>query len=160
MINDLVAGFIRGQLLVAALLGILYAIGFSVIGIDMAIGIGLIAGMLGIIPYVGSAVALALAAGLCLLQYGTGLHLLLVVGWYALIQTLEGLVLTPRIMGKSVGIHPVAVIVGLLIGGDLLGFLGLIVAVPATAIIQVFVKELLETYRNSAAYSGAAGPPG
>ncbi len=160
MINDLIAGFIRGQLIVAALLGILYAIGFSLIGIDMAIGIGLIAGMLGIIPYVGSAVALALAAGLCVLQYGAGLHLLLVVGWYALVQTLEGLVLTPRIVGQSVGIHPVAVIVGLLIGGDLLGFLGLIVAVPATAIIQVFAKELLASYRSSALYSGTATPPG
>ena len=160
MINNLIAGFIRGQLIVAALLGILYAIGFSLIGIDMAIGIGMIAGLLGIIPYVGSAVALALAAGLCLLQYGTDLHLLLVVGWYALIQALEGLVLTPRIVGRSVGIHPVAVIVGLLIGGDLLGFLGLIVAVPATAIIQVFARELLESYRASALYSGAAKPPG
>ncbi len=159
IINVLVAGFIRGQLIVAVLLGILYAIGFSLIGIDMAIGIGMVAGMLGIIPYVGSAVALGLAAGLCLLQYGVDLHLLFVVGWYALIQTLEGLVLTPRIVGRSVGIHPVAVIVGLLIGGDLLGFLGLIVAVPVTAIVQVFVKELLETYRRSALYSGATGPP-
>jgi predicted PurR-regulated permease PerM len=160
MIDALIAGFIRGQLIVAVLLGILYAVGFSLIGIDMAIGIGMIAGMLGIIPYVGSAVALALAAGLCLLQYGVGLQLLLVVGWYALVQTLEGLFLTPRIVGQSVGIHPVAVIVGLLIGGDLLGFLGLIVAVPATAIIQVFAKELLETYRSSELYAGAAEPPG
>ncbi len=158
MINALVAGFIRGQLIVAVLLGILYAIGFSFIGIDMAIGIGMVAGMLGIIPYVGSAVALGLAAGLCLLQYGVDLHLLLVVGWYALIQTLEGLLLTPRIVGRSVGIHPVAVIVGLLIGGDLLGFLGLIVAVPITAIVQVFVKELLEAYRSTALYSGATEP--
>jgi predicted PurR-regulated permease PerM len=159
MINVLVSGFIRGQLIVAVLLGILYAIGFSFIGIDMAIGIGMVAGMLGIIPYVGSAVALGLAAGLCLLQYGVDLHLLFVVGWYALVQTLEGLLLTPRIVGRSVGIHPVAVIVGLLIGGDLLGFLGLIVAVPVTAIVQVFAKELLETYRASALYSGAAEPP-
>jgi predicted PurR-regulated permease PerM len=160
LINVLVAGFIRGQLIVAVLLGILYAIGFSFIGIDMAIGIGMVAGMLGIIPYVGSAVALALAAGLCLLQYGVDLHLLFVVGWYALIQTLEGLLLTPRIVGRSVGIHPVAVIVGLLIGGDLLGFLGLIIAVPATAIAQVFAKELLETYRSSALYSVPTEPPG
>jgi predicted PurR-regulated permease PerM len=159
MINVLVAGFIRGQLIVAVLLGILYAIGFSFIGIDMAIGIGMVAGMLGIIPYVGSVVALGLAAGLCLLEYGVGLHLLFVVGWYALIQTLEGLLLTPRIVGQSVGIHPVAVIVGLLIGGDLLGFLGLIVAVPVTAIAQVFVKEILENYRTSALYSGATEPP-
>jgi predicted PurR-regulated permease PerM len=160
MIDVLIASFIRGQLIVAVLLGILYAVGFSLIGIDMAIGIGMVAGMLGIIPYVGSAVALSLAAGLCLLQYGVDLHLLLVAGWYALVQMFEGLFLTPRIVGRSVGIHPVAVIVGLLIGGDLLGFLGLIVAVPVTAIAQVFVKELLETYRSSTLHSGAARPPG
>jgi len=158
MIDALIASFIRGQLIVAVLLGILYAVGFSVIGIDMAIGIGMVAGMLGIIPYVGSAVALALAAGLCLLQYGVDLHLLFVTGWYAFVQALEGLFLTPRIVGRSVGIHPVAVIVGLLIGGDLLGFLGLIVAVPVTAIAQVFANELLETYRNSTLYSGATEP--
>jgi predicted PurR-regulated permease PerM len=157
-INDLIAGFIRGQLIVCASLGALYAIGFSIIGIDLALVIGLVSGLLAIIPYVGGAVALAAAAGMCLLQYGIDLHLALVVGWYALIQTLEGVVLTPRIVGHTVGIHPVAVIVGLLIGGDLLGFLGLLVAVPFTAVVQVFVKDLLEAYWNSPLYAGGVEP--
>ena len=153
-INQLIAGFIRGQLIVCALLGALYAIGFSIIGIDLALMIGFVSGLLAIIPYVGGAVALAAAAGMCLLQYGIDLHLALVVGWYALVQTLEGVVLTPRIVGHTVGIHPVTVIVGLLIGGDLLGFLGLLVAVPITAVVQVFVKDLLEAYWNSPLYAG------
>jgi predicted PurR-regulated permease PerM len=157
-INDLIAGFIRGQLIVCALLGALYAIGFSIIGIDLALMIGLISGLLAIIPYVGGAVALTAAAAMCLLQFGIDQHLALVVGWYALVQTLEGLVLTPRIVGHTVGIHPVTVIVGLLIGGDLLGFLGLLVAVPTTAVVQVFVKDLLEVYWNSPLYTSGLEP--
>jgi predicted PurR-regulated permease PerM len=152
-IDTLIAGFIRGQLIVCVLLGVLYAVGFSIIGIDMAVGIGLLAGGLAIIPYVGGAVALTLAAGMCALQYGIDLHLAYVVGWYAAVQTLEGAVLTPQFVGRSVGLHPVAVIVGLLIGGDLLGFLGLLVAIPLTAVTQVFVKDILEAYWNSPLYS-------
>ena len=92
-----------------------------------------------------------------MLQYGVDLHLAFVVGWYALIQTFEGTFLTPRIVGRSVGIHPVAVIAGLLIGGDLLGFLGLLVAIPLTAVAQVFAKDILDAYWNSSLYSNSAG---
>jgi predicted PurR-regulated permease PerM len=157
-VNDLIAGFIRGQLIVCALLGALFAIGFSIIGIDLALVIGLASGLLAIIPYVGGAVALSAASGMCLLQYGIDQHLAWVIGWYALVQTLEGLVLTPRIVGHTVGIHPVAVIVGLLIGGDLLGFLGLLVAVPITAVVQVFVKDLLAAYWSSPFYTSGVEP--
>jgi len=154
-INQLISGFIRGQLIVCATLGTLYAIGFSVIGVDFAVAIGLLSGLLAIIPYVGSATALLCASTMSILQFGFDVHLALVVGWYALIQFLEGMVLTPRIVGQSVGLHPVAVIVGLLIGGDLLGFLGLIVAVPLTAVVQVFVRDILAAYRESALYESA-----
>ena len=121
----------------------------------VAIAIGLLSGVLAIIPYVGSAAALACASTMSVLQFGVDVHLALVVGWYASIQLLEGMVLTPRIVGQSVGLHPVAVIVGLLIGGDLLGFLGLIVAVPLTAVAQVFVRDLLDAYRESGLYKSA-----
>jgi predicted PurR-regulated permease PerM len=151
-INRLISGFIRGQLIVCTTLGVLYAIGFSLIGIDLAIAIGLLSGVLAIIPYIGSATALACASTMSVLQFGVDEHLALVVGWYVLIQLLEGMVLTPRIVGHSVGLHPVTVIVGLLIGGDLLGFLGLIVAVPITAVAQVFARDLFDAYRESAFY--------
>lgn len=154
-INRLISGFIRGQLIVCMVLGALYAIGFSVIGIDLALAIGLLSGLLTIIPYVGSATALACASMMSVLQFGFDVHLALVVGWYGLVQLLEGMVLTPRIVGQSVGLHPVTVIVGLLIGGDLLGFLGLIVAVPVTAVAQVFARDLLDAYRESALYRSA-----
>jgi predicted PurR-regulated permease PerM len=155
-IDDLLSGFLRGQLLVCLVLGVLYASGFAIIGIDSAVLIGFFAAVLAIIPYVGSAVALVAASAMCLLQFGLDIHLALVVGWYAVVQTLEGLVLTPRIVGGSMGMHPVTVIAALLIGGDLLGFLGLLVAVPLAAVVQVFARDALDAYRGSSLYGGAS----
>jgi predicted PurR-regulated permease PerM len=152
-VDALISGFIRGQLTVCLLLGVLYGVGFAVIGIDLAIVIGVASGLLAIIPYVGGAVALTSAVGMTLLQYGFDARLALVVGWYLFVQVLEGFVLTPRIVGGNLGMHPVTVIVALLIGGDLLGFLGLLIAVPAAAVLQVFVQELVSRYRESPLYA-------
>ncbi len=156
-VDRLIAGFLRGQLLVAGCLGALYAVGFSIIGIDLAIGVGLLAGVLALIPYLGNVVAVTTATLLCVLQFGFDLHLAAVLGWYAVVQTLEGFVLTPRIVGQSVGLHPAAVIVALLIGGDLFGFLGLLIAVPGAAIVKVFAQEASAAYRRSAVF-GAEAP--
>jgi predicted PurR-regulated permease PerM len=150
--DRLVSGFLRGQVLVAASLGVLYAVGFSVIGIDLAIGVGLLAGAMALVPYLGNLVALGTASVLCMLKFGFDGHLLAVLGWYVVVQNLEGFVLTPRIVGSSVGLHPAAVIVALLIGGDLFGFLGLLIAVPAAAVAKVFVGEALRAYRSSALF--------
>jgi predicted PurR-regulated permease PerM len=90
------------------------------------------------------------------LEFGFDWHLLAVLGWYAVVQNLEGFVLTPRIVGGSVGLHPGAVIVALLIGGDLFGFLGLLIAVPAAAVVKVFVDELLDAYKRSGFFQGEA----
>jgi predicted PurR-regulated permease PerM len=152
--DRLVSGFLRGQVLVAATLGVLYAVGFSLIGIDLAIGVGLLAGAMALIPYLGNIVALGTATVLCVLKFGVDGHLLAVLGWYVVVQNLEGFVLTPRIVGSSVGLHPAAVIVALLIGGDLFGFLGLLIAVPAAAVAKVFVGEALAVYRDSALFRG------
>jgi predicted PurR-regulated permease PerM len=154
VVDVLVSGFVRGQLLVCLLLGLLYGTGFSAIGVDLSIGIGLASGLLSIIPYVGSSFALGSASLLCLLEWGVDVHLALVVGWYLAVQTLEGFVLVPRIVGRSVGMHPVTVIVALLIGGDLLGFLGLLIAVPLAAVVQVFIRDGLEVYLGSSLYRG------
>jgi len=151
-VDRLVSGFLRGQLLVAATLGVLYAVGFSLIGIDLAVGVGVLAGVLALVPYLGSAVALASASILCLLKFGIDGHLLAVFGWYLACQALEGFVLTPRIIGQSVGLHPAVVIVALLIGGDLFGFLGLLIAVPGAAVAKVFIDEALAAYRSSALF--------
>ena len=155
-VDRLISGFLRGQLLVAATLGALYAIGFAVIGIDLALGVGIVAGVLALVPYLGNAVALGMATLLCILKFGIDWHLGAVVGWYAVCQNLEGFVLTPRIVGQSVGLHPAVVIVALLIGGDLFGFLGLLIAVPGAAVIKVFVDELGEAYRSSSYFEPPA----
>jgi predicted PurR-regulated permease PerM len=155
-VDRLVSGFLRGQLLVAGALGTLYAVGFAAIGIDLAIGVGLVAGGLSLIPYLGAAVALVSAGALAVLQFGVDWHLAAVAAWYAVCQMLESFVLTPRIVGQSVGLHPAAVIVALLIGGDLFGFLGLLIAVPAAAVVKVFVDELLALYRGSSLFGDDA----
>jgi predicted PurR-regulated permease PerM len=157
--DRLISGFLRGQLLVAAILGLLYAVGFGAIGIDLAIGVGLLAGVMALVPYLGNVVAVSLSSLLCVLEFGFDWHLLAVLGWYLVVQNLEGFVLTPRIVGGSVGLHPAAVIVALLIGGDLFGFLGLLIAVPAAAVVKVFVDELLEAYRSSALFRGGEPAP-
>jgi predicted PurR-regulated permease PerM len=155
-VDRLVSGFLRGQLTVALALGILYAVGFSLIGIDLAVGVGLLAGALAMVPYLGSAVAVTLATVLAVLKFGFDYHLLLVLGWYALVQNLEGFVLTPRIVGRSVGLHPAVVVVALLIGGNLLGFVGLLIAVPAAAVGKVFAEEALGSYRRSSFFQAGA----
>ena len=155
-VDRLVSGFLRGQMLVAASLGALYATGFTIIGIDLAIGVGLVAGVLALVPYLGGAVALSTATVLVILKFGFDWHLGAVIGWYAVCQTLEGFVLTPRIVGQSVGLHPAVVIVALLIGGDLFGFLGLLIAVPGAAVVKVFVDELGDIYRRSALFDASA----
>lgn len=156
-VDRLVAGFLRGQLLVAASLGVLYAAGFAVIGIDLALGVGMLAGAMALVPYLGNVVAVTAATALCILKFGIDAHLLAVLGWYVVVQNLEGFVLTPRIVGSSVGLHPGVVIVALLIGGDLFGFLGLLIAVPAAAVVKVFADEALAAYRNSALFAGEPG---
>ena len=155
-VDRLVSGFLRGQVLVAAALGALYATGFTIIGIDLAIGVGLVAGVLALVPYLGGAVALSTASVLAILKFGFDWHLGAVLGWYAVCQMLEGFVLTPRIVGQSVGLHPAVVIVALLIGGDLFGFLGLLIAVPGAAVVKVFIDELGDTYRRSSLFEAPA----
>lgn len=160
-VNGIVAGFLRGQLTVCAILAILYATGFALIGVDFAIVIGLAAGALAIVPYLGNGLAVTLASLMVLLEFGLDIHLALVFAWYGIVQFLEGFVLTPKIVGKSLGLHPVSVIIALLIGADLLGFLGLLIAVPAAAVIKVFAREALSAYFHSDVYrgNGQARPP-
>ncbi|HEX2486034.1 MAG TPA: AI-2E family transporter, partial [Myxococcota bacterium] len=110
------------------------------------------------VPYLGGAVAVVASSVLCILEFGIDWHLAATLGWYVLVQTFEGFLLTPRIVGESVGLHPAVVIVALLIGGDLFGFLGLLVAVPLAAVAKVFVDEGLDLYRRSSFFRGDAPP--
>ncbi len=153
---DLVlSGFIRGQLSVCAILALLYSAGLYLIGIDLAIAIGTLAGITFIIPYVGTILGIVLSLLMALLKFHDLLHPLLCLGWFGLVQALEGMVITPRVVGDSVGLHPLAAIVALLIGGQLFGLMGMLLAVPVTAVLLVFLRSLSDYYRDSPFYRGA-----
>jgi predicted PurR-regulated permease PerM len=154
-VDTVLAGFIRGQLLVCAILAVLYSIGLYFIGIDLAIAIGTLAGITFIIPYVGTIIGIVLAVTMALLKFHDILHPLLCLGWFGIVQTFEGMVITPRVVGNTVGLHPLVTIVALLIGGQLFGLMGMLLAVPVTAVLQVFLRSLANYYRSSDFYRGA-----
>lgn len=151
-VDAVLSGFVRGQLSVCAILAILYSAGLYFIGIDLAIVIGILAGVTFIIPYVGTILGICLAVVMALLKFNDILHPLLCVGWFSFVQLLEGTIITPKIVGDTVGLHPLVAIVALLIGGQLFGIAGMLLAVPATAVLQVFLRSLAEYYRTSEFY--------
>lgn len=153
-IDTVLSGFVRGQLSVCAILALLYSIGLYFIGIDLAIAIGTLAGVTFIIPYVGTIIGICLSVVMALLKFNDILHPLLCLGWFGLVQALEGMVITPKIVGDTVGLHPLVAIVALLIGGQLFGIIGMLLAVPLTAVLQVFLRSLNAYYRESDFYRG------
>ena len=153
-VDTVLSGFIRGQLSVCAILAVLYSIGLYFIGIDLAIAIGTLAGITFIIPYVGTIIGIVLSVIMAFLKFHDILHPLLCLGWFCLIQGLEGMVITPRVVGSSVGLHPLVAIVALLIGGQIFGIMGMLLAVPVTAVLLVFLRSLVIYYRNSDFYRG------
>jgi predicted PurR-regulated permease PerM len=154
-INRALSGFIRGQSLVCLFLGLWYGIGLSLIGLNFGFLIGVVAGLLSFIPYVGSLTALLLSIGVALVQDWPSLQLLglalLVVGSG---QFLEGNVLSPKLVGASVGLHPVWLMFALFAFGSLFGFTGLLIAVPLAATVGVLVRFALAQYRASPIYRG------
>jgi len=146
-VNILVA-FFRGQLIVAFLQGLLFAIGFSLVGLQYGFVIGLMLGFLNIIPYLGSMIGLGVAVPLAYFQSGGGgTTVVLVLVTFAVVQSIEGYVLTPRIMGDRTGLHPMAIIVAVFFwGAAIQGMLGMILAIPLTAFLVVFWRLLREKY--------------
>ena len=138
-VNEVVSAYLRGQLTVAAILGVMYAVGWGLSGVPSGVLVGFLAGLLAIIPYVGPAIGLILALILTGFEYGLDVHLLYVVGTFVVVQGLEGTLITPRIVGERLGLHPIAVILGLVAGGELLGVVGMILAVPALAAVKILV---------------------
>ena len=150
--NKIIAGFIRGQLSVCLILGLFYSIGLKLVGLELGLLIGFIAGIISFIPYVGSITGFVLGCVLAFAQYGDVAHVLYVVAVFMLGQFIEGNFLTPKLVGESVGLHPVWVMFALLAGGVLLGFLGLMLAVPLAAIIGVLVRYGIKRYKQSSLY--------
>jgi predicted PurR-regulated permease PerM len=139
-INDYMVLFFRGQVLVALCDGVLLTVGFLVIGLDYALLLGMVAGLLSIVPFLGIVLSIIPAVGLAAFQFGDWLHPLLVLGIFAIVQLLEGLVISPKIMGDKVGLHPLTIIIAVMVGTTLLGgIIGGILAIPLTAALRVLM---------------------
>jgi predicted PurR-regulated permease PerM len=151
--SDAVLGaFVRGQLLVMLGLGIFYGGALTLVGLSVGPLIGMVAGLLSFVPYLGFMVGFGAAIIAALVQYGDWAHLLMVCGVFIVGQLLEGYVRVPKLVGDKIGLHPVAVIFAVLAGGYLFGFLGVLLALPAASVIMVLLRYLLERYRMSELY--------
>ena len=148
------AGFLRGQGVVCLALGTFYAVGLTLVGLDFGLAIGIFSGLVSFIPFVGSISGLVLSISVALFQFPDWTSVAIVVGVFLAGQALEGNLLTPWLVGDRVGLHPVWVIFALLAGGAVFGFVGLLLAVPAAAVIGVLVRFALERYRESALFHG------
>jgi len=151
-------GYVRGQAIVCVFLGTFYAVGLTLVGLDSGLSIGVLTGVLTFIPYVGSVVGFICSFGLAFAQFADWWPILVVVGLYLVGQFLEAYVLSPKVVGDRVGLHPVWVIFALLAGGALFGFLGVLLAIPVAAMAGVLTRFLLKRYFDSAYYRGERPP--
>ncbi|RCW85297.1 AI-2E family transporter [Phyllobacterium bourgognense] len=153
--NKAIAGFVRGQGTVCLLLGIIYAVGLTVTGLNFGLLIGLFAGLISFIPYVGSLVGLLLALGVALVQFWPDyINVLYVAIAFGIGQFIEGNILQPKLVGSSVGLHPVWLMFALFAFGSLLGFTGMLIAVPTAAAVGVLVRFVIHRYQQSPLYTG------
>lgn len=158
--NAGVANFVRGQVSVSALLGLFYAVSLSLAGLSFGLLIGLVAGLISFIPYLGSIVGGGLAIGVALYQFWPDwTWIAIIAGIFAAGQFVEGNILQPKLIGSSVGLHPVWLMFALFAFGTLFGFVGLLIAVPAAASVAVLVRFAFSKYRESQFYSLDQGSP-
>ncbi|MDX1433688.1 MAG: AI-2E family transporter [Gammaproteobacteria bacterium] len=154
--DRVLASFLRGQLAVMISLGVVYSAGLWLAGIELALAIGLLAGLVSFVPYLGVIVGMAVAILAVLVQSQDPTQLVWVVVVFGIGQMLEGMVLTPLLVGDRVGLHPVAVIFAVLAGGQLFGFFGILLALPVASVLAVLVRHLRGRYRASELYAGTA----
>ncbi len=150
--DNVLGAFIRGQLLVMAALATVYTLGLWAIGLKLALLVGLLAGLLSFVPYLGTFLGVVMGVIAMLLQNPGLLPLIGVGAVFAIGQLLEGAVLTPLLVGDKIGLHPVAVIFAVMAGGQLFGFVGILMALPAAAVLAVAVRRASATWLASAAY--------
>lgn len=154
-IDETLASFVRGQLTVCAILGSFYAIALAVVGLQFGLVVGVVAGLISFIPYVGALVGGALAIGLALFQFWSEpIWIIAVAAIFGVGQFLEGNILTPKLVGESVGLHPVWLLLALSAFGTLFGFVGMLVAVPVAASLGVIARFFVTQYKDSRLYRG------
>jgi predicted PurR-regulated permease PerM len=152
-INGVLSKFVRGQLMVASLMAVLYSLGLFIIGTPLSLFIGVLAGYANLIPYAGAIFGFVPAFILTLLHHQELAPLLGVAFVFVGVQALEGMIITPRVVGEQIGLHPVAIMIAVLIGVEFFGLLGAILGVPAAAVAQVLIKRGIVRYRESSFYS-------
>lgn len=157
-IGEVVRGYVRGRFLIALILSVFYAVGLWILGVPLWAAIGLIAGFIGIIPYIGIIAGVILALGFAALD-GAGVGRLLgVVAVFALAQPIEDYYLTPKLIGDKLDLHPMFVFIALIIAGSLFGVLGLVLAIPVVGVLKVFLRFFDQLYLDSDFYHKPALP--
>jgi predicted PurR-regulated permease PerM len=157
-IDRILSGWVRGQALVCLVLGVVYGAGLSIVGLDLGLVVGLGAGVLSFIPYLGTFTGLVVGIGLALAQSPTWTLASEVAAVFIVGHLFEGNVLAPRLVGDKIGLHPVWVIFALLAGGALFSFLGILLALPVAAVIGVLIRFAIQQYLHSTLYSDGVSP--
>ncbi len=151
--DEVLASFLRGQLLVMACLGLVYSIGLWIAGLEFALLVGLLAGLVSFVPYLGFIVGILAAIIAALIQFQDLSLLIPIAIVFGIGQLLESLLLTPLLVGDRIGLHPVAVIFAIMVGGQLFGFVGVLIALPVSAVIMVLLRHLYQSYVSSGLYA-------
>jgi predicted PurR-regulated permease PerM len=152
-IDQILSRFVRGQLMVAGLMGVMYSAGLFLCDTPMSLSLGMMAGLVNIVPYLGLILGLVPSILLTYIHSQEWLPVVGVVGVFAFAQAIEGMVITPRVVGDNIGLHPVAVILAVLLGGELFGLAGMILGVPGVAVLNVLLARGIVQYKMSALYS-------
>ncbi len=155
-IGEVLRGYVRGRFLIALIMAAIYAMGLLILGVPLWAAIGLIAGIIGIIPYIGVATGFLLAVAFAVFDGAGIVRLTGILGIFALAQLFEDYVLTPRIIGNKLEVHPMLVFLALIIAGDLFGLLGLVLAIPVLGVLKVFLRFIDELYLRSDFYTASA----
>jgi len=151
--NTVLGAFMRGQFYVMLALGAIYSIGLWLVDLNLAILIGMMAGLVSFVPYLGSIVGITVACVAAILQFQDVMYLIPVSIVFIVGQSLEGMLLTPWLVGDKIGLHPVAVMFSVLAGGQLFGFLGVLLALPVASVVMVFLRHIHDIYRDSRFYN-------
>lgn len=144
--DDMLGAFLRGQLLVMLALAVIYSLGLAIVGIKFAIAIGVVAGLVSFVPYLGFVFGIGLAGLTVVLEPNPLLHLAGVIATFTIAQVIEGSLLTPKLVGDRIGLHPVLVIFAVAAGGQLFGFFGILMALPAAAVLSVLIRFAYHRY--------------
>jgi predicted PurR-regulated permease PerM len=152
-VDESLSAFLHGQFMVMLVLGTLYSVGYSIVGIPVAIGVGLLTGLLCFIPYVGAATGFVLALTLSVLDFQGAGRVIGVAIVFAAVQLADTVFITPKILGGKLGLRPLWIIVALMAGGEMFGFLGVLLAVPTTAVLKILIRHSVARYKKSTLFS-------